>query len=107
VAVSLAISETPALRHQAPVLARLAKDSDLIAELLESDYGRLVGYVKTLPRLTARGRSVDDILCDERGRGTYVGEVTAWAKSYLSPSLTRDEKTLVRLRAFLGTKLPA
>ena len=36
-----------------------------------------------------------------------LGDVNTWAKSYRTPSFTRDEKTLVRLRAFLGTKLPA
>jgi uncharacterized membrane protein YkvA (DUF1232 family) len=107
VAASIAVAETPSLRQSSPALGRLAKDSDLVAGLLDKDYGRLVAYVKTLPRLSARGRSVDDICADESVRNAFLADVTGWAQSYQTPSFARDEKTLVKLHAFLGTKLPA
>jgi hypothetical protein len=31
--------------------------------------------------------------------------VNAWSKEYQVPAFTRDPKTLIKLRAFLGAKL--
>src|SRR5262245_36026522 len=45
VASDLALTDTPNLRSEAPVLARLANDSKLISELLGHDYHRLETYV--------------------------------------------------------------
>jgi uncharacterized membrane protein YkvA (DUF1232 family) len=106
VAAALALQETPHAKDEAPVLARLAADTKLIAELLGKDYGRLEAYVKTLTRGTARGRTVDEILRDADIRAAFLHEVTGWAASYETPSFTRDEKNLVKLQSFLGAKLP-
>ena len=57
VAASVAVAETPSLRQTSPALGRLAKDRNLVAGLLDKDYGRLVAYVKTLPA-PDRARSV-------------------------------------------------
>ena len=110
VAAALAIKEA----HQetgtapvAPVLARLAADTKLVADLLGKDYVRLESYVKTLTRGIARGRTVDDILHDDTIRAAFLHEVSGWAASYQTPSFSRDEKNLVKLQSFLGAKLPA
>jgi uncharacterized membrane protein YkvA (DUF1232 family) len=106
VGCALALAETPASKDEAPVLARLAADSKLIAELLGKDYARLEAYVKTLTRGTARGRTVDEILHDAGVRGAFLHEVSGWASSYETPTFSRDEKNLVKLQSFLGAKLP-
>jgi len=107
VGAALALAESPTAKDEAPVLARLAGDSKLIADLLGKDYARLEAYVKTLTRASARGRSVDDILGDEQIRSAFLHEVTGWAASYETPSFARDEKNLVKLQSFLSAKLPA
>ena len=55
---------------------------------------------------SARGRSVDDIV-DDPVASELFSEVRAWAGSYSAPSFSRDEKNLVKLKAFLAAKLPA
>ena len=107
VAAALALHEAPASRDEAPVLARLADDTKIIADLLGKDYVRLESYVKTLTRGTARGRTVDEILHDAGVRASFLLEVSGWAASYETPSFSRDEKNLVKLQSFLGAKLPA
>jgi len=106
VAAALAIEEVPALREEAPVLARLAADTKLVSELLGKDYVRLETYVKSLTKGAARGRSVDDILTNDEVRTGFLTEVTGWAASYATPTFTRDEKNLVKLQSFLSAKLP-
>ena len=106
VAADLAIHEAPSVKEEAPVLARLAAESKLVAELLGKDYARLESYVKGLTKGAARGRSVDDILDNDEVRHGLLTEVTGWAASYATPTFTRDEKNLVKLQSFLSAKLP-
>lgn len=87
-------------------LKQLAEDAQLIQEFLEEDYERLERYVGSLSHIAARGRTVDDVLGDVAVRDALVAEATAWAESYVAPTFARDEKNLVKLRAFLATKLP-
>ena len=89
------------------VLLTLAADATLIAEFLGPDYARLERYVQRLSDGSARGRSVSQILEDGAVRGDFVREVAQWAQSYASPSFARDTRSLVKLRSFLGTRLPA
>jgi uncharacterized membrane protein YkvA (DUF1232 family) len=105
VAAALAIHEDPASREES-VLIRLAGDTKLISDLLGKDYTRLEAYVKTLTRGMARGRTVDEILHDADARAAFLHEVSGWAKSYETPTFSRDEKNLVKLQSFLGAKLP-
>jgi uncharacterized membrane protein YkvA (DUF1232 family) len=107
VAAALALHESAKAADEAPVLKRLAAETTVISELLGKDYARLESYVKTLTRGTARGRTVDEILHDEAVRASFLLEVTGWAKSYETPTFSRDEKNLVKLQSFLGAKLPA
>jgi uncharacterized membrane protein YkvA (DUF1232 family) len=104
VAASLALAENPSGKTDA--LGRLSDDARSIKEFLGPDYLRLESYVKGLRKGAARGRTVDDILTDKATRDTFTGEVRAWSKAFQAPSFTRDTKTLVKLKAFLGAKLP-
>jgi len=88
------------------VLGALANDCELLREFLGDDYGRLESYVKGLRRGSARGRSVADVLGEPSVRAAFLGDVTGFAKNYVSPSFTREEKTLIKLRAFFDAKLP-
>jgi uncharacterized membrane protein YkvA (DUF1232 family) len=104
VAASLALAENPTAKTDA--LGRLSDDARAIKEFLGADYLRLESYVKGLRKGAARGRTVDDIMNDAPTRETFTNEVRAWAKAFQAPSFTRDPKTLVKLKAFLGAKLP-
>lgn len=107
VAAALAVAETPAIKDEVPVIARLAGDAKLVAELLGKDYARLETYVKGLTKGAARGRTVDEILADEAVRSAFMNEVRGWSSSYTAPTFSRDEKNLVKLQSFLNAKLPA
>jgi len=90
----------------ATALRKLAEDSDGVKDFLGDAYPRLETYVRGLSKGAARGRTVDEILADVSVRDGLVSEVGGWASSYEAPTFTRDEKTLVKLKSFLDTKLP-
>jgi len=106
VAAALAVAEDSAAASKAPQVVRLAEEAKLINELLGDDYSRLEEYVKRLQGGAARGRTVDEILGDEAIRRDFVNEVSGWASSYEAPSFEKDNKNLVKLKAFLAAKLP-
>lgn len=106
VAASLALADDAGLASGDAPLARLAGDAALIQEFLGEDYGRLQSYVLGLSDVTARGRTVEEIMSTEESRAVLGREVRTWADAYTAPSFNRDEKTLVKLRAFLSAKLP-
>jgi hypothetical protein len=87
-------------------LGALAADATLIEEFLGADFARLDKFVATLSEQTVRGRKPQSIATDESVRAEFGREVRSWAESYDVPTFTRDEKTLVKLKAFLSTKLP-
>jgi uncharacterized membrane protein YkvA (DUF1232 family) len=89
------------------VLETLAGDVALIEEFLGPDFARLMRYVSTLDPISTRGRSVEQILGDATVLDQLCSEVRAWADRYEAPAFSRDPKNLVKLRAFLKTKLPA
>jgi hypothetical protein len=78
----------------------------MLKEFLEDDYNRLEAYVRGLRNGAARGRSVDDIIKDDAVRQEFLSDVQGFAKSYSSPSFSREEKNLIKLRAFFDAKLP-
>jgi uncharacterized membrane protein YkvA (DUF1232 family) len=88
-------------------LARLAEEDELVREFLGAEYGRLAKYVAGLESGSARGRSVSAIMSDPALRADFVREVREWADGYAVPTFTRDQRNLVKLRAFLLAKLPA
>jgi uncharacterized membrane protein YkvA (DUF1232 family) len=89
------------------VLERLAAEVALVETFLGADYPRLASYVKDLQKGAARGRTAEDIVNDAAVRKEFVADVSSFARGYSAPTFTRDEKTLVKLRAFLGSRLPA
>jgi len=89
------------------VLLTLAADASLISEFLGDDYPRLERYVQKLESGSARGRSVEQILEDAALRADFVREVRQWAAGYAPPSFARDTRSLVKLKSFLATRLPA
>ena len=104
----VAAAQVPAgERDEAGVLAKLAEQAALIEEFLAADYPRLTRYVEALESIRARGRSVAQVLEDDAVRADFVGEVAQWAAGYAAPSFTRDTRSLVKLRSFLATRLPA
>ncbi len=96
-----------ALADSSGSLARLANEAELIQEFLEGAYERLTRYVAGLEQASVRGRNVETIVSDAAIRAEFVTEVRQWADGYAAPSFTRDERNLVKLRAFLLAKLPA
>ncbi|NOY94208.1 MAG: DUF1232 domain-containing protein [Deltaproteobacteria bacterium] len=88
------------------ILARLTNEAEQVRDFLGDDYGRLDGYVKGLRRGAARGRSVNDILDDEQTSSDFLSDVRGFAKTYESPGFAREEKNLIKLKAFFEFKLP-
>jgi uncharacterized membrane protein YkvA (DUF1232 family) len=108
VASALALAQIPEPDRQAhPVLASLASDARLIEHFMGARYPRLERYATRLSELSARGRGVPDVLADTEQRSALISEIQAWANSYEDPVFLRDPRTLVKLSAFLDTKLPA
>jgi uncharacterized membrane protein YkvA (DUF1232 family) len=88
------------------VVQRLNDDARAVSDFLGEDYVRLEAYVKGLRKGAARGRTVEDIVTDGDSRKEFLQEVRAWSKEYQVPSFTRDQRTLVKMKAFLSAKLP-
>jgi len=87
-------------------LNRLAEDADAIKEFLGAEYPRLEAYVSGLRKGAARGRSVADILDDAETQAAFLSDLRGFARNYQAPSFAREEKNLVKLRAFFDAKLP-
>ena len=88
------------------IVQRLHDDARQVKDFLGDDYARLEAYVKALRKGAARGRTVEDIVTDGGTKQQFLQEVRAWSNGYQVPSFTRDQKTLVKLKAFLSAKLP-
>ena len=84
----------------------LTDDARAVKDFLGDDYPRLEAYVKGLRKGAARGRTVEEIATDAGVRTQFLQEVRAWSTGYQVPTFTRDQKTLVKLKAFLSAKLP-
>ena len=87
-------------------LERLAGECDIIRQFLEGDYSRLESYVLGLRTGAARGRSVADILQERPVRDEFFSDLKGFASTYEAPSFAREEKNLIKLRAFFDAKLP-
>lgn len=92
--------------EQLRTLNRLGEDADALREFLGDDYGRLEAYVSGLRKGAARGRSAQDIATVPETQTAFLTDVRGFAKTYESPSFAREEKNLVKLRAFFDAKLP-
>ncbi len=91
---------------QLEVLSRLTEECETVRAFLGDDFPRLEAYVKGLRNGAARGRSVNDILDEEEVRRDFLSDIRGFAKTYESPSFAREEKNLIKLRAFFDAKLP-
>ena len=88
------------------LVGRLTNEADLVREFLGKDYVRLEAYVKGLRKGAARGRAVSDILGDPATQQEFIEDVRSFAKSYDSPSFSKEEKNLIKLKSFFDAKLP-
>jgi len=95
-------------RPQQPhgAVRRLQEDAHAVREFLGEDYARLESHVRGLGTRAVRGRTVEDIAANGAIRTKFLDEVRDWSRAYEAPALSRDPKTLVKLRAFLDAKLP-
>ncbi len=98
--------DLPTASEKILVLGKLANDCDLLREFLGRDYDRLESYVKSLRKGAARGRSVADILGDLGTQQEFISDVEGFARSFEPPSFAREEKNLIKLKAFFDAKLP-
>lgn len=105
IASALALSEGLA-RGSFTAIDTLADEARTVEDFLGSDYPRLSSYVQGLRRSAARGRTVDDIVSSTTVQSEFIADVSGFARSYSAPSFTREEKNLIKLRAFFDAKLP-
>jgi uncharacterized membrane protein YkvA (DUF1232 family) len=92
--------------EQTRLVSRLGEDAALIEEFLGDDFGRLSAYVTGLRKVAARTRSVQDILHNPEVQAAFLSDLRGFAQSYTPPIFSREEKNLVKLRAFFDAKLP-
>jgi uncharacterized membrane protein YkvA (DUF1232 family) len=92
--------------EQMRIVGKLANDCELLREFLARDYDRLEAYVRSLRKGAARGRSVADILGDKGTQGEFLADVEGFARSFEAPSFAKEEKNLIKLKAFFDAKLP-
>jgi hypothetical protein len=91
---------------QLRALNRLGEEADQVRSFLGADFSRLESYVTGLRKVAARGRSVSDILADAAVRGAFLSDLRGFAQAYAAPAFAREDKNLVKLRAFFDAKLP-
>jgi len=88
-------------------LGALANEADLIQELLGKDlFDRLEKYTRDLRKGAARGRTVDEIVEQPDIFREFAAEAASFCSEYTSPGFSKDEKNLIKLKAFLEAKLP-
>lgn len=93
--------------EKAAIIASLNEGSNLIQEFLAPEiFERFLNYTKELRTSSARGRSVDDVVTQPDVWREFASEVRNFAKSYESPTFSREEKNLIKLKAFFDAKLP-
>lgn len=105
VAAGRALEEASQGQAPAPLL-QLAEGVPLIRQLLGSDYARLDDFVSNLRVVVVRGKSPSDIVQDVSVAAQVYDEVLSFARSYMTPPFTQDERTLIKLKSFLSAKLP-
>jgi uncharacterized membrane protein YkvA (DUF1232 family) len=88
-------------------LNQLGKGIDMMNQFLgEALFGRLEKYAGKLARGASRGRTVSEILEESSVFEAFSAETEQFVDSYTAPSMTQDENTLTKLKAFLDAKLP-
>jgi uncharacterized membrane protein YkvA (DUF1232 family) len=87
-------------------LNHLAEEAAVVQAFLGPEFARFASYVKGLRKAAARGRSVQDILHDAQVQSAFLSDLRGFARAYCAPGFAREEKNLVKLRAFFDAKLP-
>lgn len=88
-------------------LERLSAEASLIDDLLGLELvARLESYTNGLRNGAARGRMVDEMLNNEALLRELDADVNAFMHDYAPPSFHKDEKNIIKLKAFLDAKLP-
>ncbi len=88
-------------------LMQQVSDTSLIEEFLEKDiYERLEKYAEGLTKGAARGRTVDEIIEKTEVFKSFKEDADRFIEEYRCPNFEKDEKNLVKLKAFLDAKLP-
>jgi uncharacterized membrane protein YkvA (DUF1232 family) len=107
VAADLASQEDlPMASESVRIIGKLTNDCELLRAFLGSDYDRLEAYVRSLRKGAARGRSVADVLGDASTQSDFLADVEGFARGFEAPSFAKEEKNLIKLKAFFDAKLP-
>jgi uncharacterized membrane protein YkvA (DUF1232 family) len=102
----LAAAQAVAAGLTGDAVSALAADAALVKDFLGADVARLERYVTGLRKGAARGRAVDAIVTDAAVRRDLAADVTGFAGGYAVPSFAREQRTLIKLRAFFDARLP-
>ncbi len=87
------------------LVRRLAGDADTVRSFLGPVYPRLLEYTRALAKSMARGRPIADLVVNDETRKAFVADIEAWASVYEAPPPLADPTALLKLRAFLETRL--
>ena len=87
-------------------LGRLAADAAALAEFLgEEDYARLAVQVDAQRQGRTGGRSASELVEVAESRAQVLAEARTWARSYRVPAFGQGSHDLVKLRAFVRTRV--
>lgn len=96
------------LQQGAPeALSDLQKEAELVYEFLGALSPRFDRYIDSLAETRARGRTPAEIVDDPDSTREFVQEVRSFAQRYECPELPGESTAIVKLRSFLGAKLPS
>lgn len=84
---------------------RLAAESELVAEFLGDDFGRLREATERAREQTRDGQRASDLLDDAERRSAAVAQLRAWASAYRAPELAPTEAEALKVRSFLRVRL--
>jgi uncharacterized membrane protein YkvA (DUF1232 family) len=88
-------------------LEAMSRDEELIREYLEDAvFERLEKYTVNLEHGAARGRTVDEIVAGGDELAELAEDVKSFATDFETPAFSKDEKNLIKLKAFFDAKLP-
>jgi uncharacterized membrane protein YkvA (DUF1232 family) len=88
-------------------LKQLSEDAGLIEEFLEAEiYARFDKYSRNLRNGAARGRMVDEIIETPAVLKEFIAETKSFISEFSAPAFSKDEKNLIKLKAFFEAKLP-
>lgn len=104
---AVAADPTVSDKDDTGTVKRLAEECEVVRAFLGEDFPRLEKFVRALGDSSVRGRSASDVITNVASREALIGDVEGWASSFQPPTFGREEKNLVKLRSFLGAKLPS